>query len=62
MVQEQLRTSTALPEDPGSVSSIHVATHNCLELQLQVIWDSHTDIRAHKPKPKPKINWLNMST
>jgi len=27
---QQLRTLDALPEDPGSIPSIHVAAHNCL--------------------------------
>ena len=26
----QLGALTALPEDPGSISSAHVAAHNCL--------------------------------
>lgn len=41
---QQLRALAALPEDPGSVPSTHMAAHNCLKLQFQGIWHHYTDI------------------
>jgi hypothetical protein len=32
-----VRALAALPEDPGSISSTHIAAPNCLELQFQGI-------------------------
>ena len=32
-----LRALTALPEDPGSILSTHMAAHNCLKIQFQGI-------------------------
>jgi hypothetical protein len=29
-VAQRLRALAALPEDPGSIPSIHIAAHNCL--------------------------------
>jgi hypothetical protein len=29
-IAQKLRALTALPEDPGSVPSTHIAAHNCL--------------------------------
>lgn len=34
-----------LPEDPGSVPSTHMSTHNCLELQFQGIQHLHISVR-----------------
>ncbi|CAO2645611.1 hypothetical protein LEMLEM_LOCUS27546 [Lemmus lemmus] len=32
-----LRALTALPKDPGSIPSTHMAAHNCLKIQFQGI-------------------------
>ena len=32
---QRLRVLTDLPEDPGSIPSMHMAAHNCLLLQIQ---------------------------
>ncbi|CAO2608825.1 hypothetical protein LEMLEM_LOCUS13963 [Lemmus lemmus] len=34
---QRLRALTALPEDPGSIPSTHMAAHNCLKIQFQGI-------------------------
>ena len=34
---QQLRALTALPEDPGSIPSTHMAAHNCLKMQFHKI-------------------------
>jgi hypothetical protein len=52
---QQLRALAALPEDPGSIPNIHMATHTCLWLKFQAIGPLHRHIRrqntdAHKIK------------
>lgn len=32
-----LKALITFPEDPGTIPSTHLATHNCLELQFQEI-------------------------
>ena len=38
-----LRTLAVLPKDPGSIPSPHMAAHNCVRVQLQLVGHSQTD-------------------
>jgi hypothetical protein len=43
-----LRTLAVLPKDPGSISSRHMAAHNCVRVQLQLVGHSHTHIQTDR--------------
>jgi hypothetical protein len=43
-----LRALAALPEDPSSIPSTHMADHNGLYLQIQGIGYPHVDIHVGK--------------
>ena len=45
-----LRTLCVPPEDPGLISSTHMAAHNCLESQFQGIRHPQTENCAHEIK------------
>jgi hypothetical protein len=50
---QRLRVLTDLPEDPGSIPSMHMAAHNCLLLQIQgtdtlTQTDMQANTNAHK--------------
>jgi hypothetical protein len=54
---QQLRSLNALPEDPSSILSTHVAAHNCL--QLQYLTPSHRyTYRQNTNAHKIIINYL----
>lgn len=57
----QLRTLTTLPEDLGSISSIHMTAHNCLYLQDLIpidIYEGKTQINKYFFKRK-ESTWLS---
>jgi hypothetical protein len=43
--------ASGLLEDPGTISSNHMAAHNCLKLQFQGIWHPYTGIYTFKQTP-----------
>lgn len=56
-ITQQVRARVALPEDLGSISSTHMATHNCLSLHFQGICQIHRHTsRQNTNACKIKVN------